>query len=420
LLLYLELLLPVHPALPRPTNQPINQSTNHPAKTLRHHNHAAHVVQERAAHLPSRRSFALAAILLRLGCSGQAGGAQLGREECAGGEDAIVARVGRRQARRWYGRRLDRRLVVSLFFEWRSLVSPLHIKKLNQETHPTTRNLNNTAVTLQPLDVAKTRLQLDKTGKYKGMFHCLRTIAQEEGFSALYKGLTPFITHLTLKYALRFGGFEQIRVLLNGGKTTASSPAQNFLAGLAIGCIEATLIVTPFEVIKTRLQKQKGKENLKYKGPIDVVIKVTREEGLRRLWSGNIPTVIRQGSNQAFNFMSMALLNEYLWGKKQGDGVTLEVWKTLLNGLLAGAVGPCFNAPVDVIKTRMMAQTYLPGQEIKYTGWFQAGKLIAQEEGPKALWKGIVPRLTRLAPGQAITWTVVMRVTSWAEAHGIQ
>ena len=29
------------------------------------------------------------------------------------------------------------------------------------------------AVTLQPLDVAKTRLQLDKAGKYKGMFHCL-------------------------------------------------------------------------------------------------------------------------------------------------------------------------------------------------------------------------------------------------------
>jgi len=251
------------------------------------------------------------------------------------------------------------------------------------------------------------------------MFHCMRTIVAEEGVGALYKGLTPFITHLTLKYALRFGGFEQIRVFLNGGKTTASSPMQNFSAGLAIGCIEATLIVTPFEVIKTRLQKQKGKENLKYKGPIDVVIKVAREEGIRRLWSGNIPTVIRQGSNQAFNFMSMALLNEYLWGKTQGDGKTLEVWKTLLNGLLAGAVGPCFNAPVDVIKTRMMAQTYAPGEEIKYKGWFQAGRLIAQEEGPKALWKGIIPRLTRLAPGQAITWTVVMRVTSWAEAHGI-
>lgn len=275
------------------------------------------------------------------------------------------------------------------------------------------------ACMLQPLDVAKTRLQLDKEKKYKGMFDCLAKVAKEEGAGALYKGLTPFVTHLTLKYALRFGLFEKIRVALNGGKTSASSNAQNFIAGLAVGCIEATMIVTPFEVIKTRLQKQKGKTDLKYKGPIDVVIKVTREEGFRRLWSGNMPTVIRQGSNQAFNFMSMQILNERLWGKTQGDGKQLEVWKTLLNGLLAGAVGPCFNAPVDVIKTRMMAQTYVPGEPVKYKNWFQAGKLIAQEEGPKALWKGIIPRLTRLAPGQAITWTVVLRVTSWFEQAGL-
>jgi len=251
------------------------------------------------------------------------------------------------------------------------------------------------------------------------MFHCIRTIAQEEGVSALYKGLTPFITHLTLKYALRFSLFEKIRIFFNGGKSTASSPMNNFFSGLITGCVEATLIVTPFEVIKTRLQSQRGKTNLKYRGPFDVLIKVGREEGIRRLWSGNVPTVIRQGSNQAFNFMAMAYLNEFLWDKRPGDGKTLEVWKTLTNGLLAGAVGPCFNAPVDVIKTRMMAQSYLPGQEIKYKNWFQAGKLIAQEEGFGALWKGIIPRLTRLAPGQAITWTVVMRVTSYFENSGL-
>lgn len=265
--------------------------------------------------------------------------------------------------------------------------------------------------------VAKTRLQLDKQQKYRGMFDCLRKVAKEEGPLALYKGLTPFVTHLTLKYAVRFGLFEKLRVWMNGGSTKASSNLHNFMAGLAVGCIEATMIVTPFEVIKTRLQKQRGNENLKYSGPIDVVVKVTREEGLHRLWSGNMPTVIRQGSNQAFNFMSMQILNEALWGKKQGDGKVLEVWQTLLNGLLAGAVGPCFNAPVDVIKTRMMAQTYVPGEPVKYKNWFQAGALIAKEEGPGALWKGIVPRLTRLAPGQAITWTVVMRVTAMFEQH---
>mmetsp|Transcript_17344 Transcript_17344/g.21012 ORF Transcript_17344/g.21012 Transcript_17344/m.21012 type:complete len:333 (-) Transcript_17344:264-1262(-) len=271
------------------------------------------------------------------------------------------------------------------------------------------------AVCLQPLDVAKTRLQLDKAGKYKGMFNCLQTVAKEEGVSALYKGLTPFVTHLTLKYAVRFGMFEQFKQWLGADKSGNASARVNFTAGLAVGCLEATMIVTPFEVIKTRLQKQVGTANLKYKGPIDVVTKVIKEEGIRTMWAGNIPTVIRQGSNQAFNFMSMAILNKALWDKEQGDGKQLAVWKTLLNGILAGAVGPCMNCPVDVIKTRMMAQEHIPGKEVKYKNWYQAAQLIAKEEGVPALWKGLIPRLTRLAPGQGITWTVVMRVTTFFE-----
>lgn len=61
------------------------------------------------------------------------------------------------------------------------------------------------AVCLQPIDVIKTRLQLDNSGRYNGIAGCARTITAEEGVSALYKGLTPFAAHLTLKYSLRFG-----------------------------------------------------------------------------------------------------------------------------------------------------------------------------------------------------------------------
>mmetsp|Transcript_21169 Transcript_21169/g.46049 ORF Transcript_21169/g.46049 Transcript_21169/m.46049 type:complete len:368 (+) Transcript_21169:371-1474(+) len=273
------------------------------------------------------------------------------------------------------------------------------------------------ACLLQPLDVAKTRLQLDKSGKYKGMFDCLKKIPAQEGYAALYKGLTPFMVHLTLKYALRFGTFEYFKQLLGAGKDGNTTPQKNFLAGLMVGALEACLIVTPFEVVKTRLQKQVvvPGQPPKYSGPIDVVSKIVRHEGLRYMWSGNVPTVIRQGSNQAFNFMSMAILNKALWGKVQGDGKQLAVWKTLLNGLLAGAVGPCLNAPMDVIKTRMMAQEHGKGEAVKYTGWLQTARLIVKEEGVGALWKGLIPRLTRLAPGQAITWTVVMRVSTYFE-----
>eukprot|EP00976_Prorocentrum_cordatum_P097423 1190985-Prorocentrum_minimum.AAC.1 len=66
------------------------------------------------------------------------------------------------------------------------------------------------ACCLQPIDVIKTRLQLDRTGQYRGIGHCGNTIIQQEGVKALWKGLTPFATHLTLKYALRMVRSEPV------------------------------------------------------------------------------------------------------------------------------------------------------------------------------------------------------------------
>ena len=50
-------------------------------------------------------------------------------------------------------------------------------------------------------------------------------------------------------------------------------------------------------------------------------------------------------------------------------------------------------------------QTVVAGTLPKYRGLVGTMTLVAREEGVRALWKGLVPRLARVAPGQAITWT---------------
>jgi solute carrier family 25 (mitochondrial citrate transporter), member 1 len=59
------------------------------------------------------------------------------------------------------------------------------------------------AICLAPIDTIKTRLQLDKAKQYNGIAHCGQTIMRTEGVRALWKGVVPFSTHLTFKYALR-------------------------------------------------------------------------------------------------------------------------------------------------------------------------------------------------------------------------
>lgn len=60
-----------------------------------------------------------------------------------------------------------------------------------------------------------------------GIYDCGRTVVNEEGVRALWKGLTPFATHLTLKYALRMGSNSvyQVREVLTGQDSSRSSTA---------------------------------------------------------------------------------------------------------------------------------------------------------------------------------------------------
>eukprot|EP01023_Acetabularia_acetabulum_P002323 TRINITY_DN10916_c0_g1_i12.p1 TRINITY_DN10916_c0_g1~~TRINITY_DN10916_c0_g1_i12.p1 ORF type:complete len:232 (-),score=23.83 TRINITY_DN10916_c0_g1_i12:8-703(-) len=113
------------------------------------------------------------------------------------------------------------------------------------------------ACCLQPIDVVKTRLQLDRVGKYKGIKNCGETIIAEEGVPALWKGLIPFATHLFCKYSLRMGSNAVFQSLLRD-KDGNLTDARRLAAGFSAGILEALVIVTPFEVVKIRLQDQKG------------------------------------------------------------------------------------------------------------------------------------------------------------------
>ncbi|XP_020087579.1 mitochondrial succinate-fumarate transporter 1 [Ananas comosus] len=277
------------------------------------------------------------------------------------------------------------------------------------------------AACLQPIDVIKTRLQLDRGGAYRGILHCGAAVARTEGARALWKGLTPFATHLTLKYALRMGSNALLQSAFKDPASGHLSHRARLLSGFGAGVLEALLIVTPFEVVKIRLQQQRGlsPELLKYKGPIHCARMIIREEGLLGLWAGAAPTVMRNGTNQAAMFTAKNAFDVVVWKKHEGDGKVLQPWQSMISGFLAGTAGPICTGPFDVVKTRLMAQGK-SGGERKYKGMVHAIRTIHAEEGLLALWKGLLPRLMRIPPGQAIMWTVADQVTGFYERRYLQ
>jgi len=263
------------------------------------------------------------------------------------------------------------------------------------------------ACALQPLDVVKTRLQL--AGPNTTLSMLVRSMFQE-GALSFYKGLTPFVTHLVTKYSVRWYFNEFYRGLLTD-KNGKVSTFNGFLAGTGSGITEAVLIVTPFEVIKTRLQQQKGLDSkaLKYKGLVQTARLIAQEEGVTALWKGNVPTMLRQGINQLFLFGSYDYLKKGVLGLERD--APISSYQSMILGIIAGALGPLFNNPVDVAKTRLMAQLSVPGQQPKYTGTIQCIKTVLLEEGWRSLMRGCMMRILRVAPGMGITFTVVEKVS---------
>ena len=91
--------------------------------------------------------------------------------------------------------------------------------------------------------------------------------------------------------------------------------------------------------------------------------------------------------------------------KTEGAGSNLPGWQTSIIGLISGAVGPFSNAPIDTVKTRLQKTPAEEGQSAISRITTIAREMFKQE-GSRAFYKGITPRVMRVAPGQAVTFTV--------------
>ena len=74
-------------------------------------------------------------------------------------------------------------------------------------------------------------------------------------------------------------------------------------------------------------------------------------------------------------------------------------------GLISGAMGPLSNAPIDTIKTRLQKTPAMP-DDTAVSRVMRIARDMWKQEGSRSFYKGITPRIMRVAPGQAVTFTV--------------
>lgn len=74
-----------------------------------------------------------------------------------------------------------------------------------------------------------------------------------------------------------------------------------------------------------------------------------------------------------------------------GQAAQPTTLQTLVCGGLAGSAAAFFTTPFDVVKTRL--QTQIPGSKTQHPSVYQALQSIRKQEGPRGLYRGLIPRL---------------------------
>lgn len=166
-----------------------------------------------------------------------------------------------------------------------------------------------------------------------------------------------------------------------------------FAAG-AVAAVAAETVTLPIDTIKVRLQLQyAGAQNL---GIVGVVGSIVKKEGVKSLWKGLTPALVRQS---LYTSMMMALyapsrniISEWIDAEDVRQDGGSSYWTKLLAGGLVGGVCITFLNPIEIVKVRMQADAV--GGLYK-TGILRAFSEIVKSEGALALWKGLVPNIQR-------------------------
>ncbi|WKY00877.1 hypothetical protein Q1695_015136 [Nippostrongylus brasiliensis] len=237
------------------------------------------------------------------------------------------------------------------------------------------------------------------------------------------------------------------RVCCNKPGSSVSVTQQ--IVSSATGAIVTSLLMTPMDVVKIRLQQQhhpfpKGQcfyyynglmehvctpcENNRpcawyqrpgnFSGTVDAFVKITRNEGIRSLWSGLSPTLVMAVPATVFYYsLYDTLLSSFQ--RRLCCRRTLSPqrycppdWSAaMLAGTVARAVAVTIVSPLEMIRTKMQSE------QLNYKDIGRALRVTTLTHGIPGFYLGLLPTLLRDIPFSAIYWafydTLKNRLMTW-------
>ncbi|KAL6049522.1 Mitochondrial succinate-fumarate transporter [Balamuthia mandrillaris] len=209
-----------------------------------------------------------------------------------------------------------------------------------------------------PIETSKVKLQ--NTNISLSAFSLLYSqTLREGGVLSFYRGFLPSVFARSFQHSLRFGITQaNSRVLPH-----SSNRATNQLLGGMIAGVVDSLVMSPFETVKTRTQATGRRFRT-------VAVELYHEDGVHAYYRGITATILRQTANLGLRFSLFAYFEQSLSRLQRHSSTTNTTtlssspprWHSFVAGALAGAVSAYFTNPFDLVKTRVQATTTTPSR----------------------------------------------------------
>ncbi|KAK4249761.1 mitochondrial carrier domain-containing protein [Corynascus novoguineensis] len=185
-----------------------------------------------------------------------------------------------------------------------------------------------------PLDIVRTRLSIqsasfaelgEKPKKLPGMWQTMISMYRTEGgIAALYRGIVPTVAGVAPYVGLNFMTYEFVRQYLTLEGDQNPSAARKLVAGAISGAVAQTCTY-PFDVLRRRFQiNTMSGMGYQYKGLFDAVRVIVTQEGIKGLYKGIIPNLLKVAPSMASSWLSFEISRDFLVSLKPKEEPLLQ------------------------------------------------------------------------------------------------
>ncbi|KAF7977708.1 hypothetical protein HWV62_2976 [Athelia sp. TMB] len=249
---------------------------------------------------------------------------------------------------------------------------------------------------MTPIDVVKTRIQVDPTFKKLGIVSGTRQVIANEGAAALLTGFGPTAVGYLVQGGAKFAGYEYWKkksVEWAGDQETAVKyRTAIYLGSASIAEFFADILLTPLEATRIRLVSERGYAT----GLVTGFARLTREGGAGALYAGFLPILCKQipyaiGQFTVNEFCHELALRSMSEEQKRDMGATTKFTIALGSGVIAGFAAAILSHPADTLLSQINRGHGPTGSMPHRLA------VLAREAGFRGLFAGLGPRMIMTA-----------------------